>query len=406
MKILHVIPSMDPKQGGVCQALRTMISGLADQNIYNEVVSLDNSESPFLLADKFIVHAIGDGKGPWFYNSRLKSWFLSNLSYFDTVIMHGLWQYPGFALRQAIKSLSKLKLETSLPKIFVMPHGMLDPYFQTDKKRRLKALRNIIYWKVIESRLINEADGLLFTCEEELNLASLPFKPYAPKRKFIIGLGVENPPPYTESMEIEFLKCCPQLRKAPYLLFLSRIHEKKGVDILLDAYSHLLQSIEDKPRKSNAGLLPKLIIAGPGLDSAYGKKMYNKVAEDSLLSTAVIFPGMLIGDAKWGAFYGCEAFVLPSHQENFGIAVVEALACNKPVLISNQVNIWREIKEDGACYVSNDTIEGAIKMLESWIGTGYKQKQAMRRNALYAYEKNFSIEPATDRLLKALAETN
>ncbi len=57
---------------------------------------------------------------------------------------------------------------------------------------------------------------------------------------------------------------------------------------------------------------------------------------------------MLTGDLKWGAFRAAEAFVLPSHQENFGIAVVEALACGKPVLISDKVNIWREIVEDGA----------------------------------------------------------
>ena len=406
MKILHVIPSMDPKQGGVCQAVRTMISGLSDQNIYNEVVCLDNSESSFLIDDKFTVHAIGKGEGPWFYNRRLKSWFIENLSYFDQVIMHGLWQYSGFALRQAISILRKSKVFIQIPKIFVMPHGMLDPYFQTDKKRKLKALRNTLYWKFIEGKLINQSDGLLFTCTEEFHLASIPFKPYYPKKTFVVGLGVENPPPYTTVMENEFLKFCPQIKNTPYLLFLSRIHEKKGVDILLDAYLHLLNSLETNPKASIAGLLPKLIIAGPGLDSAFGKQMVQKVSENILLRGSVIFTGMLIGDAKWGAFYGCEAFVLPSYQENFGIAVVEALACAKPVLISNQVNIWREIKEDGACYVSNNTVEATSKMLELWSKTSYKQKKAMSRNAIYTYTKNFSIVPATDRLLKAFAQTN
>ena len=61
---------------------------------------------------------------------------------------------------------------------------------------------------------------------------------------------------------------------------------------------------------------------------------------------------MLTGDLKWGALHAAEAFILPSHQENFGIAVVEALACGKPVLISDKVNIWREIEADGACLVA------------------------------------------------------
>jgi hypothetical protein len=76
---------------------------------------------------------------------------------------------------------------------------------------------------------------------------------------------------------------------------------------------------------------------------------------------------MLSGAAKWGALYGCEAFVLPSHQENFGIAVVEALACGKPVLISDQVNIWREIVEDGAGLVEGDTEEGVEKLLRNFL---------------------------------------
>jgi hypothetical protein len=75
---------------------------------------------------------------------------------------------------------------------------------------------------------------------------------------------------------------------------------------------------------------------------------------------------MLSGAAKWGALYGCEAFVLPSHQENFGIAVVEALACGKPVLISDQVNIWREIVEDGAGLVEGDAEEGVEKLLRKF----------------------------------------
>ena len=75
---------------------------------------------------------------------------------------------------------------------------------------------------------------------------------------------------------------------------------------------------------------------------------------------------MLTGHAKWGAFYGAEAFILPSHQENFGIAVVEALACGKPVLISKQVNIWHEIIEGGGGLVEEDTTAGTLRLLESW----------------------------------------
>ena len=88
----------------------------------------------------------------------------------------------------------------------------------------------------------------------------------------------------------------------------------------------------------------------------------------------VFWPGMLGGDAKWGAIYHSEALVLFSHQENFGIAVVEALACEKPVLISNQINIWREIESDGAGLVGDDTPEGAENVLRRWAGLSIEEQ--------------------------------
>ena len=78
----------------------------------------------------------------------------------------------------------------------------------------------------------------------------------------------------------------------------------------------------------------------------------------------MLFPGMVGGKQKWAAFRGAKAFVLPSHQENFGIAVAEALACGCPVLISNKVNIWREIAEGKAGIVTDDTPEGTYLLLQ------------------------------------------
>ena len=113
---------------------------------------------------------------------------------------------------------------------------------------------------------------------------------------------------------------------------------------------------------------------------------------------------MLEGDAKWGAFYGCEAFVLPSHQENFGIAVVEALACGKPVLLSDKVNIWREIEEDGAAFVEPDSQEGTTRLLQRWFATGAGTRSAMGIAGRSCFEKRFTIEGAARALLEAIRE--
>jgi glycosyltransferase involved in cell wall biosynthesis len=403
MKVLHVVSSMDPKHGGVSQAIKSIINSISASGVHNEIVCLDRHDAPHLTDSEIVIHALNEGQGPWRYNSRLKNWLLANLSYFDVVIMHGLWQYPGYAVRRALKSLASGSSVITLPKLFVMPHGMLDPYFQRAAGRKLKAIRNQLYWKLVESKLVNESDGVLFTCQEELSLATMGFKPYSPANTMVVGMVVEPPPLFLDKMRDRFNEACLGINNAPYLLFISRIDEKKGVDNLINAYLNVLKKTEENTENIPlAGLLPKLVIAGPGLDTPFGKKMKAIVDTNRELHQMIIFPGMLTGDAKWGAFYGCDAFILPSHQENFGIAVVEALACGKPVLISDQVNIWREINEAGGCYVSGDTLPGTEKLLEFWIRASYKQRQAMGRNALYAYKNTFSMKSTAVKILDAL----
>jgi glycosyltransferase involved in cell wall biosynthesis len=402
MKILHVIPTLDPKKGGMAQALKTMIGGLSDQFLENEVVCLDDPAADYLADPGFAVHSLGLAAGPWNFNKKLLPWLLINLTKFDVVIVHGLWVYPGFAVRKALGLLSA-QHENQLPKLFVMPHGMLDPYFQMAADRRLKAIRNTIYWKLVEYKLIEKAEGLLFTCEDELALAQVPFKPYKPKRNFVVGLGVASPPAFVNGMSEAFKKNSPGLNQSPYLLFLSRIDKKKGVDLLIIAYGDAMRDNEEARRRfPDTPCLPKLVIAGPGLETAYGRKIQHLVLSDRNLRNAVVFSGMLSGDAKWGAFYGCEAFILPSHQENFGIAVVEALGCGKPVLISNQINIWKEINQAGACYVAENTLEGTASLLKLWNRASPQHKLFMSENALTSFQKNFSTRQASKMLYSAI----
>jgi glycosyltransferase involved in cell wall biosynthesis len=126
------------------------------------------------------------------------------------------------------------------------------------------------------------------------------------------------------------------------------------------------------------------------------------VAGSPVLREAVLFPGMLTGDAKWGAFHGCEAFILPSHQENFGIAVVEALACGKPVLISDQVNIWREIEAAGGGVVRPDTAAGTHELLAHWQQLSAAAKNDFQQQARQTFESEFAVRPAAVRFLQAI----
>lgn len=403
MKLLHIIASLDPKWGGVSQALKTIIKGLNDfPDLKNEVVSFDDPDASFIKENPDQNHALGLGKGPWFYNKNYIPWLIQNLSKYDVVILHGLWNYQGYGLIKAFKTLSVNAVFST--KFFVMPHGMLDPYFQKASGRKLKALRNWFYWKLIEKNVVNKAAGLLFTCEAELQLARKTFTPYQPEKELVVGLGVEEPPVETAAMQQAFSKKCTGLNNKSYILFLSRIHEKKGVELLVQAFKKL------RSNKSNDASFTgkkyessKLVIAGPGLETEYGQKIKTSAQILQTPENSVFFPGMLTGDAKWGAFYNSEVFILPSHQENFGIAVVEALACGKPVLISDQVNIWTEIADSKAGIVAKDTLIGTEELLTKWNNLPKQQQQEMGKNARKCYEKHFAVKPAAYNFFKAIS---
>ncbi len=439
MKILRVIASMDPATGGPCQGIRYSIPNLHSEGCLNEVVCLDDPSAPFFGNDPFVIHALGRGRGPLRYHSALLPWLEKNLGRFDAVIVHGLWLWPSIATWIAIQKFRKQarSLATSsgftppltpssqlpapkIPPYFVMPHGMLDPWFQQEPRRRWKALRNRIYWRLVERRVIRDAAALLFTCDRELELARSTFPLYAPNQEINVGYGVPDPPAHTEEMDRFFHKSCPALTPGqPYLLFLGRIHPKKGVDLLIRAYAKVFGSM-DSP--DNA--LPALVIAGPS-DSDYAREMITLA--DSLMPESVFSPnsspeapitdsplpmnrpsihftGILQGDAKWGALHCCEALILPSHQENFGIAVAEALSCGRPVLISDKVNIFREVEAARAGLVTSNDMEGVTSLLQCWVKLEILDCHEMARNAQRLFHERFHNKTIALHLLKVLKQ--
>ncbi len=219
---------MDPKSGGPCQGIRNTIPEMTRHGVETEVVCMDSPDASFRGKDSFHIHFMGPVSNPWAYSKKLAKWLEANISRFDIIIAHGLWLYPTYALAKAMKNYrsSGSVIEENRPKWFVMPHGMLDPYFQSAPDRKMKALRNKVYWKFIESKVIESADGLLFTCEQELLLARETFKKYTPKLEVNVGYGINPPPDLTPDLKNAFRKKC-NLEK-DYFLFLSRIHPKKG----------------------------------------------------------------------------------------------------------------------------------------------------------------------------------
>jgi len=386
--------------GGVAEAVKSFVSISEQQSVSNEVVTLDPPGVDYLQSNVTLIHSLGPSYGFLNHTRQLIPWLTENIIRFDAIIINGLWGFHSYAVWKAINKLKNRGAANKLPSVFVMPHGMLDPYFQRAKERRFKALRNILYWAIVERDVINDADGLLFTSETELLLARETFKSYKPKKECNVGYGINTPPQYNQGMQLAFNQSCTDLVNEPYLLFLGRIDLKKGVDLLIKAYLKLQEAA-----KATNTQLPKLVVAGPGLDTDFAEKVRLEIKKYPELKNEIYFPGMLTGEGKWGAFYGCEAFVLPSHQENFGIAVVEAMACGKPVLISNQVNIWREISNGGAGIVEDDNLTGTESMLKQWLSLTADEKLKMGERATQSFKEHFTLDKAVSNMITVIQDT-
>lgn len=396
MNILNIIASVDPVGGGPLEGILRQDAACRSAGLHGsgELMTLDPPDSPFLIDFPMKVHAVGRRRSGsrlpwrwalerWGYSPGVVPWLKANLVRYDAVIVHGLWNYSSFAASRVLPN-------GSTP-YFVFTHGMLDPWFRLTYP--LKHLAKQVFWLFGEGRLISGARSVLFTCEEERRKARGQFWGHAPFVETVVAFGASAPPPHTQALEAAFRGGAPGLKERPYLLYLSRIHRKKGCDMLIEAFARLA---EDYPSID-------LVMAGP--DQTGWRPELEALAKQRGVALRIHWTGPLYDSAKWGALYGANAFVLPSHQENFGIAVAEALGCGTPVLISDQIDIWREIEAAGAGLVAPDTVDGTEAMLRQWLAMAGPEKARAARAAKTLFSRQFDVAitgPALIENLEAL----
>ncbi len=386
MRILRLIQTLNPAVGGPIESVRQSSASLQERGHTVEVVVLDRADAPWLRGIPFPVHAVGTGRPGYGYSPQLMPWLKKHANSFDAVLVHGLWQYVGLSTWRALR-------HSNTP-YYVFPHGMLDPWFA--ERYPLKHLKKMLYW-LIESRVLANAGAVLFTSEEERSQAKKSF--FAGRKNGeVVAYGTAAPTTDLNAARHRFLEQFPGLRDKRLILFLGRLHDKKGCDLLLDGFAAAVR--EDPGRPFH------LVLAGPS-DRAYEEALKSRTR--SVFSAAgapeipVTFTGLLTGELKWGAFAAAEAFILPSHQENFGIAVAESLACGTPVLISNKVNIWREIVEDGAGFSDEDSAAGVQRLITRWAKLSETERSSMRDKARSCFAQRFEIGRATDSLVAVLS---
>jgi glycosyltransferase involved in cell wall biosynthesis len=390
LKVLHVIRSLDPRGGGPIEFLKSISTEWTKSGHSCDLVTLDAPSDQLVSNSPLPTFGLGPVASPRYvsgegygYSPRLVPWLKQHSSVYDVVIVHGLWNYASVGSWRGLR-------QAGVP-YFVFTHGMLDPWF--NKAFPIKTAMKTVVWKVLENRVLRDACGVLFTTTEERDLAGQSFHPYS-ARPIVVGFGTRDIEGEAAVQRLAFTQRMPELDGRRFILFLSRIHPKKGIDLLIRAFARQTERQPDLD----------LVVAGP--DQVGLQSTLQSLAADIGIGSRVHWPGMLTGDAKFGAFRASEFFALTSHQENFGIAVAEALALSKPVLITNKVNIWRDIEEDQAGIVVNDDFESVSSGLSQLCAMSSEKRVALSNNARRCFEDRYDLSRIAVSMMDIMYEAS
>jgi glycosyltransferase involved in cell wall biosynthesis len=333
MRILHVIANLAPRYGGPSKACWEMARAVAQ--LGHEVsIYTTNQDGPVELAVPLGRPVRRDGvevryfpiQPPRFWGTSLPLALAlrRKIPGSDLVHIHSLYLFHDLVAGHYCR-------RYGVPYL-IRPHGTLDPYIRTRHRGRKLLLESLF-----ENRNLRKAAAVHFTTEEERALAA-PFTFGTPGVVAPLGIDLAELEPWPEPGL--FRAAHPEIGDRKIILFLGRINFKKGLDLLAQAFGALHRARGDV----------HLVIAGPD-NEGWGGKVREWLAAEGVSHRAT-FTGMLLGREKLAVFRDADLFVLPSYSENFGLAVIEAMACGLPVVISDKVNLWREVAAAGAGQVT------------------------------------------------------
>lgn len=329
MEIIHVIPTLAATYGGPALAVVEMATWLAGRGHRLAILATDHGGSSVDLSaarDASVDIEICARRFPrtLFRSPDLRAALARRARSADLIVVHS----PYLDHTRLVYQIAK---RSNVPYIF-RPHGAFDPYLREQRVWR----KRIAGW-LYHDAFLRRAGGIHFTAADERTLA----RSYIFDRPaFVVPLGLDLAKLGTPHASGILRRRWPQLGDEPIILFLGRITEKKGLDILAPAFGAARHAL-------GCG---HLVLAGPE-DPEMRKPVRRWLADAGVLDHT-IFTGMLRGEEKLAALHEADVFVLPSYTENFGIAILEALATGTPVVISDKVNIWREIDAAGVGLVT------------------------------------------------------
>jgi glycosyltransferase involved in cell wall biosynthesis len=349
LRVLQIVPSISLVYGGPSQMVMGLSAALAQAGVEVTVLTTDSNgdagqppldvplNQPVQQNGYQILYFRCSPFRRYKFSLDLLRWLYGHAGEFDLAHIHALFSPVSTAAATVAR-------QKKLPYL-LRPLGTLDPA-DLQKKKRLKQ----IYAGLLERPNLGGAAAIHFTSVQEAKVSE---RFGTLTKDVVIPLGVQLPSPMPGQGLARAQLGIPESR--PLVLFMSRIDPKKGLNLLIPALEALLAE----------GLDFHFVLAGTNpQDPGYENKILEQV-QASALGDRTTITGFVSGDFKASLLQDADLFVLPSYYENFGIAVAEAMAAGTPVVISDRVYIWEDVRDAAAGWVAPCEVEALTFALRS-----------------------------------------
>lgn len=358
MKIIHYIPSIDRTAGGTSTYMQVLAKGLGE--LAEVHIITHTSENP-LAMENCTVHYVPEYnpfKGAW--RKRVAEMMEEVMP--DIVHVNCCWM-PACAAVQRIAQKHGYK-------VVLTPHGMLEPWIIKRHYWTRKVPALLLYQKAA----VRKADCIQSTAESERdNLLKLGYN----KNIKVVKLGID-----ADGIEMK-----KSWKKTRQILFLSRVHVKKGINFLIEAAAVLRSELQGY----------KILVVGEG-DADYVAEMKRMIADNGLQDIVQLVGGVY-GDEKWRLFQTSDFFVLPTHSENFGLAIAESLASGTPV-ITTVGTPWNDLNDTNSGAWIEIGTQPLVEALRRFLALSDEELETMGRNGRKLIEEKYSAHVMAKEMMK------
>ena len=367
MKVLQVVPSLAPEWGGPVKVVNELAGALEAIGVSSEIISAQGRRvgNPETVTNDIPIHLFETGPIARLWTAHppgLKKTLARKIPDFDLVHIQELWHYPGYIA-------SKIARSRNVPYIVTI-HGELN-----DWNLQQKRLKKQIYMTAVQRGILQKSAALHAITQAESNrIRQLEIEtPVAMIPNGIHTEEFENLPDRSQ-----FVSRYPELENRLIVLFLGRIQQKKGLDILAQEFGNLVRTRHDV----------RLVVAGPDEDNTL-TEIKTILKSQGALEKAV-FPGMLTGEQKLEALSAADIFALTSYSEGFSVALLEALSAGLPLVITDECN-FPEVGDSRAGFVvrpnDSETASALMSLLDS-----ADLRREMSENARRLVRSNYTWE--------------